>query len=82
MKSCCSIDAFSMVNTMEESGEQRTVVFALIVAEPASELCVCSRFHNNLCKDDSALFSRFLHGKNPVPLDVVPLSGFCRIAIT
>jgi hypothetical protein len=61
---------------MEGHGEQFTVVFALIVAEPARE-CVCvgeveggvllhpppppppiSRSRNNLCKDDSALFSR------------------------
>ncbi len=69
---------------MEEPGEQCTVVFALIVTEPASE-CVCRggggggwgaappppppppppptrRFRNNLWKDDSALFFRFLHG--------------------
>jgi hypothetical protein len=56
----------------EDPGEQCTVVFALIVTEPASE-CVCkgggatpppptSRFLNILCKDDSAMFSRFLHG--------------------
>ncbi len=64
------------VSTMEEPEEQDTVVFALIVTEPASE-CVCgggggglhythppttSHFRNNSCKDDSALFSRFLHG--------------------
>jgi hypothetical protein len=57
---------------MEESGEQGTVVFALIVTEPASE-SVCmwphlnpsSRFYNNLCKDDTALFSRFLHAPLP-----------------
>jgi hypothetical protein len=61
----------------DDSGEQSTVVFALIVTEPASE-CVCvewgggvalsppprhaNRFYNSFCKDDSALFSRFLHG--------------------
>ncbi len=33
---------FSFVVTMEEPGEQRTVVFALIVTEPALEcVCVC-----------------------------------------
>jgi hypothetical protein len=47
---------------MEELGEQCTVVFALIVTEPAS-YCVFSRFRNNLCKDDSALFSRLLRVK-------------------
>jgi hypothetical protein len=61
---------------MPESGEQSRVVFALIVTEPASE-CVCveggmvasalppptSMFRNNLFKDDSALFSRFLRGQ-------------------
>ncbi len=32
----------SVRTSMAESGEQRTVVFALIVAEPASEcVCVC-----------------------------------------
>ncbi len=58
---------------MEENGEQCTVVFALFVKEPASEfVCVAggcytsplppaSLFLNNLCKDDSAPFSRFLH---------------------
>jgi hypothetical protein len=46
---------------MDESGEQSPVVFAVIVTEPASE-CVWSRFRDNLCKDDSALFSRYLHG--------------------
>ncbi len=51
---------------MEEPEEQCTVVFALIVTEPASE-CVgvgggcytpplTSRFRNSLWKDDSALF--------------------------
>jgi hypothetical protein len=60
---------------MEEPGEHCTVVFALIVTELAGE-CVgvgvgsfltpppphtTSRFRNTLCKDDSALFSRFLH---------------------
>ncbi len=63
------------VTHMEESGEKCTVVFVLIVTEPASErVCVeeeggcytpASWFHNNLCKDDSALFSRFLHGQWP-----------------
>ncbi len=59
--------------SMEEPGEQRTVVIALIVTELASEsVCVCveggchtplptSPFRNNLCKDDRALLSRFLH---------------------
>jgi hypothetical protein len=51
---------------MEQPGEQFNV-FALIVMEPPSD-CVCmgggrcyflstNRFRNNLCKDDSALFS-------------------------
>jgi hypothetical protein len=50
--------------TIEEPGEQCTVVFALIVTEPASQ-CECvvggggggapSRFLNNICKDDSGL---------------------------
>ncbi len=46
--------------TREEAGVQCTVVFALIVTEPASE-SVCAavcRFRKYLCKDDSALFSR------------------------
>jgi hypothetical protein len=57
---------------MEEPGERCTVAFALIVTEQASE-CVCeggvlhppitSCFHNNSCKDDSGLFSRFLHAR-------------------
>ncbi len=58
---------------MEEPGELCAVVFVLIVMEPASErVCVgegrrvvipsATWFWNNLCKDDSALFSRFLHG--------------------
>jgi hypothetical protein len=42
---------------MGEPGEQCTVVFALIVTEPEG-VCVCI--------DDSALFSRFLHGPNRV----------------
>jgi hypothetical protein len=57
---------------MEEPGEQCTVVFKLIVTEPASE-CVCvgvkappsptiAGSETNACKDDSALSSRFLHG--------------------
>jgi hypothetical protein len=60
---------------MKEFGKQCTVVFALIATELASE-CVwrgagglpqpppppTSRFRNNLCKDDSALFSRLLQG--------------------
>jgi hypothetical protein len=61
--------------TMEEPGELCIVVFAFIVTKPANE-CVCgggggvgvaapsSRFHYNLCKDDSASFSRFLHALN------------------
>jgi hypothetical protein len=58
---------------IEEPVEQWTVVFALIVTKPASQ-CVwgdatpppppTSRFCNNLCKSDSALFSRFLHDLN------------------
>ncbi len=43
---------------MEEPGELWTVVFALFDSH-----CVFSRFRNNLCKDDSALFSRLLHVK-------------------
>ncbi len=60
---------------MEESGEQDTLVFAFFVTELATEfwMFVCaggmlyrpppptSRFRNNLCTDDSELFSRFLH---------------------
>ncbi len=75
-------DALKSLWGIEEPREQCTVVFALIVTDPASEcVCLClwtgcregggattppclpptSRFRNNLCKDDSALFSRFLH---------------------
>ncbi len=56
------------VLAIEETGEQCAVVFALIFTEPASDyVCVevvgvAAPFRNNLCKDDSALFSRFLHG--------------------
>ncbi len=60
----------------EEPGEQCTVVFALIVKEPISErvegfdappppprpVTPTSRFRNNLRKDDSTMFSGFLHG--------------------
>jgi hypothetical protein len=75
---------------MPKSGEQSSVVFALIVMEPASEY-VCggrrefasalppptSMFRNNLFKDDSALFSRFLRGQKcgletPLPLPLTP----------
>jgi hypothetical protein len=42
---------------MEETGEQCTVVFALIVITPTPP-----RFRNDLCKGDSTLFSRFLYG--------------------
>ncbi len=61
---------------MGKPAEQCTVVFALIAAEPEMNGCVCGgggcyfspppltscRIRNNLCKDDSALFSRFLRG--------------------
>ncbi len=56
---------------MEEPWEQNTVVFALIVTGLTSK-CVwlgtppphphTSRFLYNSCKDDSALFSTFIHG--------------------
>jgi hypothetical protein len=58
----------SWVSPVEEPGEQCTVVFALLVTEPAGE-CVCggggvlhplpptSQFGNSLCKDDSAFCS-------------------------
>ncbi len=60
---------------MEETGEQCTVVFALIVMEPASD-CLCvwgdfvintptTRVRNNLCKGDSTLFSRCIYGDGP-----------------
>jgi hypothetical protein len=59
----------------EECGEQSTVVFALIVTEPASKYVYVkggggaatplSRFRNNLCKDDSGFFSRFLYAVSP-----------------
>ncbi len=42
------------VTHMEESGEKCSVVFVLIVTEPASERVFVSWFRNNLCKDDSA----------------------------
>jgi hypothetical protein len=48
--------------SIDEPGEQRTVVFALIVTEPNGEFVCTSRFRYNLWKDDSALFSRFLQG--------------------
>jgi hypothetical protein len=55
---------------MEEPGEHCTVVFALIVKNRLVSVCVGeggiavagSVTIYNLCKDDSALFSRFLHG--------------------
>ncbi len=49
---------------MEETGEQCIVVFELIVTPPPpthTPIRNRNRFRNNLCKDDSALFSRFLH---------------------
>jgi hypothetical protein len=53
---------------MEEPGEQCTVVFALIVTELASggggaatTSPPTSQFRFHSCKDDSALFSRFLY---------------------
>jgi hypothetical protein len=53
-------------SAMEEPGEQCTVVFALIVTEPASEAwegcynpTLLLALRNNIFKDDSALFSRF-----------------------
>jgi hypothetical protein len=59
-----ALNTYGLSEHMEVPGEQCTVVF---LTEPATE-CVCNptphtrRFHNNLCKDDSALFSRFFHG--------------------
>jgi hypothetical protein len=47
---------------MDESGEQSTVVFAIIITEPAIVSVCGAGSRDNLCKDDSALFSRFLHG--------------------
>jgi hypothetical protein len=61
---------------MEEPGEQCIVVFSLSITEPASEFVCVWRgwdvatppppllvdFRNSLCKDDIALFSRFLQG--------------------
>jgi hypothetical protein len=71
---------------MEDPGEQCTVVFALIVPGPSSE-CVCTvyggsgcrcclpppprRFCNNLCKEDSEVFSRFLHASMCTPQLIV-----------
>jgi hypothetical protein len=53
---------------MEEPGKQCTVVFALTVTEPASGCSPTSRPASEyLCKDDYALFSRFLYGKCDVP---------------
>jgi hypothetical protein len=60
---------------MEESGEQCTVVFAYFVKElvsvgvgvmhpPPTHKHSLSGSRNNLCKDDSALFSRFLYAVN------------------
>jgi hypothetical protein len=54
---------------MEEPGEQCTVVFALTVTEPAGRWRgvwqqpppPTSRFRNNLCKDDSAVFLLGIH---------------------
>ncbi len=46
--------------SMEEPGDQCTVVFALTVTGPATgggDPPPSSQFRNNLCKDDSALFS-------------------------
>ncbi len=61
-----------MKNTMEESGVQRTVVFALIVAEPASEfVCVAGSITIYAkttvhCSPDSSIICKY-----PVPsLDI------------
>jgi hypothetical protein len=66
--------AVCLYDCTEEPGEQCTVVFALIVTEPSCECDVgwwrvaipplppTIQFPNNLCKDDSTLFSMFLHG--------------------
>ncbi len=78
------------IPAMEEPGEQCTVVFALIVLEPASESVYVgllhplptSRFRNNLCKDDSGLFSRFLHDPSPSNRclsNPVSIHGFHRL---
>ncbi len=77
----CLLSKTSWCQPVEEPGEQCTVVFALIVTEPAGE-CMCvggggcyiyppspllySRLRNNLWKDDSALFSRFLYDYNEI----------------
>ncbi len=75
---------------MEKLEKQCTVVFALIVTEPLVSVCVCverveggcyntpplpiNRFSNHLCKDDIAMFSRFLYGYYELSQNyVVPL---------
>ncbi len=59
---------------MDEPGKQCIVIFALLVKEvgdngggggiatPPLPPPPLAGFRNNLCKDDSELFSRFLHG--------------------
>jgi hypothetical protein len=46
---------------LENKMHYSDIVFALIVTERSAT----SWFRNNSCKDDSALFSRFLHGTIP-----------------
>ncbi len=70
-----------MVNTMEEPGEQHTVVFALIVTEPASEFVCVAGFITIYAKTTVNLFSRFLHGKYPVPSLDSFLSDSCYLHI-
>jgi hypothetical protein len=63
-----------MLSTKEESGEQRIVVFAYFVTErssvgvgappPPTHTHSLAGSRNNLCKDDSALFSRFVYALN------------------
>jgi hypothetical protein len=54
--------------------EKNALVFALMVTEPAaSPSNPTSRYRNNLCKDDSALFSRFLYGDGFNPTGIVHL---------
>ncbi len=91
MRAIESYSATSYSCWMEEPGEQCTVVFALIVTEQATEGVFregggllqpsppppSTRFRNNLCKDDSALFSRFLHVHNSVTV----LKIFWRLRI-